>query len=529
MCNLTSTLTSLAVPLGQTVTLGPGQVICDQTVGPDRLLAFALSILGLMVCLIILWVNSAAEVGLTGLTRQRLQALHDRQDRRVNLAEELLNRSAQTASALSLVNVICLMAATALAISSIHQFNLYGPEVSLMVIVLIFLVLCLVRVVPKGYALAHPDRVILRFSGFVNVETLIMRPVISVVHFLGNAVLGLFRLPPVQPNTVVSQEEISMMANIGEEEGMIQSDERQMIRSIFQFGDTLVREVMVPRLDIQAISGTASLEESLDMINSSGKSRLPVYTDDIDHIVGVLYAKDLLRYMRQPTTEVGFQLARMLRPAYYVPESKKVDQLFAELQKSRVHIAIIVDEYGGTAGLVTIEDLLEEIVGEIQDEYDTETPDWERVGPDEVLIDARLSLSDVNNFFRTEWTSEEIETIGGFVYDKLGRIPLEGDQFLLDRTGRRLRRGPEGQVELDPTEHSNQAEETEPIGDYYRLSVVKVSGQRLQQLRLDHVTVKPPAAAETEVAPERVRRSRSDKASEVEPPASRSKHQPLSE
>ncbi len=208
-----------------------------------------------------------------------------------------------------------------------------------------------------------------------------------------------------------------------------------MIRSIFEFGDTLVREVMVPRLDIKAVPSNASLNVILEAIIQSGKSRLPVYQPDIDHIQGILYAKDLLKYLHTGELQPQFSLGPLLRPAYYVPESKKVDQLFAELQNQRVHIAIIVDEYGGTAGMVTIEDLLEEIVGEIQDEYDSEAADLERIGPEEVLVDARLNLSDVNDELKTAWKSEEIETLGGFVYDRLGRIPVEGDELVVDRAG----------------------------------------------------------------------------------------------
>lgn len=536
MSSLNSTLTNLNSALRQTtVTLQPGQTVCDNTISSERWVAFAGSILGVLICLVILWVNAAAETGLTSLSRQRLQQMREQHERRARLVDELLNRPAQISSALNIMNIVCLVIATALSISAIHQFNLYGVEVTIMVLVLIFLIMSFARAFPKGYALNQPESAALRFSGFINVETIIAQPLTWLVSSTANLALGWFKLKPIPANTVVSEEEMALLANIGEEEGLIEKEEREMIRGIFQFGDTLVREVMVPRLDIKAVSSQANLNEILDMIINSGKSRLPVYEQDIDHILGILYAKDLLQVLRDQSDQANFDPKSLLRQAYYVPESKKVDQLFAELQNQRVHIAIIVDEYGGTAGLVTIEDLLEEIVGEIQDEYDTETPEFERVGPDEVWVDARLNLDDVNEFFGTKWQSEEIETIGGFVYDKLGRIPVERDALVVDQMGRLLDVNADGSTKLDRKELTS--EEAEPITDYYRISVLKVNGQRLRQLRLQHVSAasgtEPSAASqenqsESSNATERNSRKRSSRSTDAGPPMP-GNQRPLSE
>ncbi|MDB5080312.1 MAG: hypothetical protein JWP00_2236 [Chloroflexi bacterium] len=477
--------------LNQTVTLKPGEVVCDQNITAARLIVAGISVLGILLCLLILWINASVETGLTSLSRHRLQQMRDHHEPRAQLIEELLNHPAQITSALNLLHIICLMAITGLGILAIHQFNLYGPEVTVILIFMIFITMSVIRTGSKGYAMNHPDRPVLRFSGFLNTEVALMRPVVWMVHGLSNLLLRLFRQKPIPPNMVVSEEEMALLANIGEEEGLIESDERQMIRSIFQFGDTFVREVMIPRLDIKAIPSSASLDEALDVIISSGKSRLPVYQPDIDHIKGILYAKDLMGYMRRHPGE-KIDLTTILRPAYYVPESKKVDHLFAELQKQRVHIAIIIDEYGGTAGMVTIEDLLEEIVGEIQDEYDTETPDFERISQHEVLLDARLNLGDVNDFFKTHWESEDIETIGGFVYDKLGRIPEEGDHLAVDREGN-LITASESQ---DPADKETDVTESPALpADYYLIRVDKVTGQRLRQLRLLHIFPPNPTIA----------------------------------
>jgi CBS domain containing-hemolysin-like protein len=478
-----------------TVTLKPGEVVCDQNITVARLIIVGVSILGILLCLLLLWINASAEAGLSNLSRHRLQQMRERHEPRAQLVEDLLSRPAQISSALNLLHIICLMAITGLSILAIHQFNLYGPEVTVMLILLIFVTMAVTRTGSKGYALNNPEKVVLSFSGFVNAEVALTRPLVWLVHGLSNLLLRLFRQKPIPPNTYSSEEEMALLANIGEEEGLIENEEREMIRNIFQFDDTFVREVMVPRLDIKAIPSTSTLDEALDMIISSGKSRLPVYQPDIDHIKGILYAKDLMAFMRQHSGE-PIDLTTVVRPAYYVPESKKVDQLLAELQNQRVHIAIIVDEYGGTAGLVTIEDLLEEIVGEIQDEYDTaETADFERISQHEVLVDARLNLGDVNDFFKTYWESEDTETIGGFVYDRLGRIPEEGDRLAVDREGQILNINEPNPAAEEETE--GEAEENPAPAlpsDYYLIQVEKVTGQRLRQLRLLHIF---PSSAQT--------------------------------
>jgi CBS domain containing-hemolysin-like protein len=412
--------------------LGGGFKVSDQNMSVQRWLIVVAATLGVFFCLYLLWVNASIEAALKSLTHARLHGLTERHESRVKLVTQLLDRPAQVLSAITTLNVICFIIAPALAISAIHQFSLYGPEVSVLIIILTLVVLAFARAVPKGIATQQSEVVALRWSNFVNTETAIMSPLVKLTNFLANLVLHRLGVSPLPANTVVTHEELALLANQGAEEGIIHREERQMIEGIFEFGDTIVREVMVPRLDIKSIPQTASLDETLDIILKNGHSRLPVYAEDIDHIIGVLYAKDLLRFLRAHTENTRFELGRILRQVYYVPESKKADMLFQELQNRRVHIAIVIDEYGGTAGLVTIEDLLEEIVGEIQDEYDTETPQVVRRSPDEFVVDARLNLEEANDLFHTHWESENVDTIGGFVYDQLGRIPAPGDELVVE-------------------------------------------------------------------------------------------------
>jgi CBS domain containing-hemolysin-like protein len=206
---------------------------------------------------------------------------------------------------------------------------------------------------------------------------------------------------------------------------LIEKDEQEMIEGILVFGDTLVREVMVPRIDIVALEAHTTVADALDQAMAAGHSRIPVYQDTIDNVTGVLYLRDLLPLLRNG--ELDRSIVDLTRPVYYVPETMKVDDLLRNLKARKVHMAIVVDEYGGTAGLVTIEDLLEEIVGEIQDEYDVEEPAINQIDPHTWLVDARVSLDDINAETGLQLETEEGDSIGGLVYEQLGSIPRPGD------------------------------------------------------------------------------------------------------
>jgi magnesium and cobalt transporter len=227
-----------------------------------------------------------------------------------------------------------------------------------------------------------------------------------------------------------TEKELQDMINESEEEGLINEDEGEMLHSIFEFGDTIVREVMVPRTDMICCSSTAALPEVLEAIISSGHSRVPIYEGTADRIVGVVYAKDLLRYWGRPAEDV--QLQRVMRSPYFVPETKNIEDLLQEFRSKRVHIAIAIDEYGGTSGLITIEDLIEEIIGDIQDEYDLEEEWLVEEGEGQVLVDARLNIEDLEEYFEIEIPREKFDTIGGYVFHLLGHVPSAGEEVHAD-------------------------------------------------------------------------------------------------
>ena len=224
----------------------------------------------------------------------------------------------------------------------------------------------------------------------------------------------------------VTEEELHELMEASEEEGLINEDESDMIRAIFSLGETVVREVMVPRTEMACISVDVTAVELIATIIDCGHSRIPVYEGTVDNITGILYAKDLLRYWGEDSP--GLDIKKIARPPFYIPETKKLEELLQEFKKRRVHIAIVIDEYGGTSGLITIEDLLEQIVGDIQDEHDTEE-ELIQLQPDgTTVVDARMPIEEFEQFFEIEVEREKFDTVGGLIFYLLGRVPRTGDE-----------------------------------------------------------------------------------------------------
>ena len=229
----------------------------------------------------------------------------------------------------------------------------------------------------------------------------------------------------------ITDDELKSWVQDSQGESSLEDGEREMIYSILNFSDTLCREIMVPRIDVSALEVNTSIPDAIQLVLNSGHSRLPVYEESIDHIVGLLYAKDLLRIHVRDGEQA--QISKLLRPAYYVPEAKKVDELLKEMQARGVHLSIVVDEYGGMAGLVTLEDIVEEIVGEIRDEYDEgEELEFEKISDDEYIFNGRIDLDDFNEVLNTDLTKEVADSLGGFIYGQIGRVPAGGEEIKID-------------------------------------------------------------------------------------------------
>ncbi len=229
----------------------------------------------------------------------------------------------------------------------------------------------------------------------------------------------------------ITEEEIHELMDAGEQEGLINEDENDMIRAIFTLRDTVVRDIMLPRTDMACIPVTATLREVLDAVIACGHSRIPVYDGTLDNIVGLVYAKDLLK--QWGLDDAAFPLQRLIRTPYYIPETKNLEELLQEFKKKRIHIAIVIDEYGGTSGLVTIEDLLEQIVGDIQDEYDREEEWLSEDADHSVVVDGRLAIEELEEHFGIEIERNKFATVGGYLTHLTGRIPAVGEEMVSDR------------------------------------------------------------------------------------------------
>jgi CBS domain containing-hemolysin-like protein len=285
------------------------------------------------------------------------------------------------------------------------------------------------ELVPKTFALAYPDRVALVLAGPLDVVGKAFAPLVKLLTGVTRLIAGGFGAG-VARQAQINTEELKLIVERGGETGVLEAEEEQMISAVIELGERRVHEVMVPRTDMTALPVTATIDEAIDLFIHEGHSRIPVYKTAIDEVVGVLYAKDLLPFLKAGGQKPD--LRKLLRTPLFVPESMSVDDLLHKLQGRKVHLAIVLDEYGGTAGMVTIEDLLEEIVGDIQDEYDTEEPLTVRISDDEARIDGRASVDDLGELFDVDLggleDADEYDTVGGLIYHRIGGVPRPGDR-----------------------------------------------------------------------------------------------------
>ena len=300
-------------------------------------------------------------------------------------------------------------------------------------VVLALFTIVFAELVPKTLALAHPERFALTLAGPLDVLGRILAPVVWLLTGITRGVTRLIGVD-VSAEAQITAEELRLIVERGGEQGILEAEEEQMINAVIELGDRRIHEVMVPRIAIVSVPAAFTFDEAVDRIIEEGHSRLPVYETSVDDVVGILYAKDLLPFLKS-SAEAPPSLRTMLRTPVFVPESMTIDDLLHEFQRRKVHIAIVLDEYGGTAGLVTIEDLLEEIVGEIQDEYDVEEPLVELLGEDRARVDGRASVDDLLDLWDIKLQlgdEDEYDTVGGLVYHRIGGIPQPGDEIHVD-------------------------------------------------------------------------------------------------
>lgn len=377
-----------------------------------------LVVLGLVVAAF----AAATETALTSVSRLRMRSLAEEGSRRAAIVVRLQDDpNGYFSTILSLNTVAVIVASTASTLIGsrhAHTFPQWVVTVLLSAFVLIF---C--EIAPKSIALRYNQRVALIVARPVSLLTRSLRPVVTVLMFV--SVILLRFTGHKLPNPFVTEQELKLLVEVGEQEGIVEQEERQMIHGILDMTDKAVREVMVPRVDVIAIDVTKSVNDVIETVIEYGHSRIPIYEDRIDQIVGVVYAKDLLRSGVRGNDHVS--LRQLAREPYFTPDVKHVGELLRDMQERRVHISIVVDEHGGTAGIVTMEDLIEEIVGPIRDEYDVAEPeDIQFLSATEVLVNARLPIGDVQELLRLDLEPVDADSIGGYVYAVLGEIPKAG-------------------------------------------------------------------------------------------------------
>jgi CBS domain containing-hemolysin-like protein len=382
---------------------------------------------------------AAAEVAIVSVRKSRLSQLIEEGQQSAQWVADMAEDATRLLATTQLVLKLLGFLAIALAASSfggplatwldglgLASFSSVSQPLAIGIITLglVLLVLIFGELIPRELAAEHPEPFAFWAVYPMHAAAVVAFPVTRLVVAINRLLMGPGERTPHGLPFVI-EDEIKTLVDAGEEGGLIEEEEKEMIYSIFEFGDTLAREVMIPRIDMVAIDVYTSIVDALDVVIRAGHSRIPVYEETIDNIVGILYAKDLLQYWRNDTQSL--KLRDVLRDVYYIPETKKVDELLQELQQRKVHIALVVDEYGGTAGLVTIEDILEEIVGEIQDEYDSEEAFMEVISDEEIVFHGRMDLDDVNHIMGLELPTDSSDTLGGLVYTSLGQVPVVGD------------------------------------------------------------------------------------------------------
>ena len=413
------------------------------------------------------------ETAFTRMSRIRALALEEEGIKGAGRLAKLLERPEQTLNSLLFLVLICnLVSATLLGIVLDDALGAAGVLVGLVLEVVLFFVIA--EVMPKTYAIQNTDRAAIRVSGFLWGITVFVP-----LRILSRALIGLANvlLPGrgLKAGPFVTEEDLRTMADVAAEEETIEVEERRLIHSIFEFGDTVVREVMLPRPDMVAIEADATVEEAIERAIGGGFSRIPAFEDTTDNIVGLVYLKDLVARAR--AGEGRETVRASLRPAIFVPEQKRVAELLREMQSKQFHMAIVIDEYGGTSGLVTLEDLLEEIVGEITDEYDVEAPGVERLPDGSLRVPGGMAIDDVSEELGVELPDTEWDTVGGLVFNLLGHVPDEGEkvrfqglEFRTERVqGRRIVsvviRPPARPAAAAPTDGSGDGGTDVPLAD----------------------------------------------------------------
>lgn len=387
-------------------------------------------VIQLIILLILLGLSaffSSAETALTTVNKIRIRSLAEDGNKRAKTVLKITDDSGKMLSAILIGNNIVNLSAASLTTSLAYSFG--GSMVAIASGILTVLILLFGEITPKTMATIHAEKMALIYAPIISIFMKVMTPVIFIINGLSIGVLFLLRVDPNAKNDLMTETELRTIVDVSHEDGVIESDEREMIYNVFDLGDAKAKDVMVPRVHVTFADVNSTYEELLDIFREDKFTRLPIFEDTTDNVVGTINMKDLLLY--DNTKE--FHIRDILREAYFTYEYKSISELLVEMRQASFNIAIVLDEYGETAGLITLEDILEEIVGEIHDEYDENEEDFvQEVSEREYIIEGSMNLDDLNDRLDLDLNSEEYDSLGGFIIERLDRLPEAGDSIVTE-------------------------------------------------------------------------------------------------
>ena len=410
-------------------------------------LLFLTSLIVFCILLILSGFFSASETAFFSISSSDFERLRNKRDYGSKQVVYLLEHPKRLLITIIVGNTIVNIGAASLAaIVTLDICEAFAVDqkigILIDVIIVTFVILIVSEIIPKVAAVKNSIRIARNLAFPLTIFYYLFSPGVSIFHALTQWLTSIFKVG--KSRLLLTEEELRSIVDMGEERGTLQQDEKQMIHQIFEFSEKTVKEIMVPRIDMVCIPTDSKLNNLLNLINKYLHSRIPLYKDKVDNIIGIIYAKDLLPFVNRKSSEDP-NLEKFARPAYFVPEQKKIDELLKEFQSQRIHMAIVVDEYGGTSGLVTLEDIIEEIVGEIQDEHDSEQPLYQRINEREYLVDGGMDLEEINEKLQINLPTEGgVETLAGFLFGLFGSVPkekqsvsYENKKFVIEKVIRR--------------------------------------------------------------------------------------------
>ncbi len=394
----------------------------------DSSVVIQLIILAILILLSALF--SSAETSLTTSNKLKIQSLADQGSKRARILLKISEDSGKMLSAILIGNNLVNNAATALTTSLIIQ--LFGNSaVGIATGVITLLILIFGEISPKTLATIHSEKMALLYAPLIHFLMKIFTPVIFIVKKLSMGVLFLLRVNPDQKVNTMTEHELRTIVDVSHEDGVIESEEKEMIYNVFDMGDAKAKDIMVPRVHVTFADINSTYDELIEIFREDKFTRLPIYEETTDNVVGTINMKDLLLYNYNDKKE--FHVRDILREAYFTYEYKSISELLVEMRQASINIAIVLDEYGETAGLITLEDLLEEIVGEIHDEYDENEEEFVRqINDREYIIEGSMNLDDLNDSLGLNLSSEDYDSLGGFIIEHLDRLPEQGDELTTD-------------------------------------------------------------------------------------------------